>query len=142
MSTTNETIRAKFAARLNTNLAGIDIEWENIFFDRSGKTEWVRVRLMPGETFNASMGRSKKTKSPGFFMLTIFVKRGTGTKRCGELADSISDIFRNWREVDGSFELDYGVPSQMGTDNDDENLYWRDIKVPFVAEDIVADVTS
>ena len=134
-------IESEVDTRVGTAIPGIAIEWENVEFDREGKSEWLRVNILDGETINASLGRTKKVFSPGLLVIGIFVKKGTGTKRMREIADLIGDEFRNLRLSSGTVYIDFYQPTLDNTDAGDSNFHLRNLTLPFRGEDVKTDAS-
>lgn len=64
----------------------------------------VRLTILPGDSFNASMGDpgSNLVRYSGVVMFQIFTPGGAGSKAAYDIADLIRPIFTNWRSGDGS----------------------------------------
>ncbi len=138
----NETIRLAIETQFNTDISGtLPIEFENVAFDREGRSEWVRLTFLDGDAFNATMGNSKKIKAPGTLIATVFQLRNAGTKRAREVADIIADNFRNLRITSGTVKIEFGVPTLANGDRGDPVYWMENVALPFLAEDTKTDAT-
>lgn len=80
-------------AALDNHLDSLDdtpIAWQNILFEPTGST-YLRPRLIPASTIQASMGNDGKDVTDGIYQVDVFVKQGTGRS---SLLDSIADHFK------------------------------------------------
>jgi hypothetical protein len=133
-------IRELIETRWQTELSSLTTEYENVAFDRKGNTEWVKLTILDGDAFSATLGSTKKVKHPGILVASIFTPRGAGSKDSRVIADSISDAFRNTRVINAGLEIDFGTPTPSNGDPGDPNYYMKNVNVPFVAQQSKADV--
>ena len=137
----NEEIREAIFTKVGTVLSGTSVEYENQPFNREGLSEWVRVSILDGTGFNATMGRTKKIKQPGILVCEIFAVRGTGTKATRQTADTIADGFRNVQLSEGSTTVDFINPTMANGDDGDPNYYRQIVNCEFLAQDTKSDAT-
>lgn len=135
-------IREQIETKWQTDLSGITTEYENTPFDRKGISDWVRLTLLDGAAFTATIGSStKKIKQPGVLVASCFVLRGAGTKTIKDRMDTIADVFRNLRLTSGGLEIDFQTPTPANGDPGDPNLYMENLNIPFIAQMSKTDAT-
>ncbi len=102
-----------FTADANAIRTHFDAEWlglrpeapvayDNIAFDPAvdavdafgNPVPWVRLTLIPGDGFQASLGTPKVWRSTGVVSVQIFVPVGQGDGTARELADDAAGVFR------------------------------------------------
>ena len=73
-----------------------DIAWENVTFNPTAKSAWIRPKLIMSERKSASIGVNSANRFDGLFLVDCFVKQNTGgTAALDDLADDILDQFTN-----------------------------------------------
>jgi len=72
------------------------IAYDNVNFDdnNSSITEYVEIRFVPYDTYNATMG-DILTRIEGALIIAVFTRYGTGTGRAYELADLVDTNMTN-----------------------------------------------
>lgn len=91
MSTFSE-IRAALESEI-ANVPGIpsaaNRAWENVRFEPTPGTPWVRMTLLPGSTRPAYLGADPKNRIDGLFQVDIFHPVGSGPASADTLADAV-----------------------------------------------------
>lgn len=88
--------RAAIEARLQSNLSGTPIEFENVRFTKPNGSPYVALFIRGGTGNQASIGASRNVhRWPGIIQVDIFVPEDSGTKAAREIADTVSGIFLN-----------------------------------------------
>lgn len=94
--TTYNDIRAALEAEI-ANVSGVPAAaqrcWENVRFEPTVGTAWVRMTLLPGETRPATMGANPQIRYNGLFQVDIFRPEGEGPGTAEALADAVRDRF-------------------------------------------------
>lgn len=95
MSATTE-IRRALEAQI-ANVSGIpsagNRAWENVRFEPTPGTAWVRMRLITQESRPAVRGANPSLLYQGLFLVDVFVPEGNGPNAADVLADAIRDEF-------------------------------------------------
>lgn len=68
--------------------------FENVHVD-DNHDEWVRLTIVNGDAFQASMGDNPAFRFPGVLYLQIRTKKNLGSGRAVELADLADGLFKN-----------------------------------------------
>ena len=105
---TAQSIRSRFTDEWTLVRPGIAIAYDNAAFDperdaRDGNRNpapWVRLTIIPGEGFQASLGTPRVWRSTGVAVVQIFTPLARGDGAAHGLADDTAAIFRGTR-VDG-----------------------------------------
>lgn len=88
--------RAAIEGRFNTQWGSTtEIAWDNVPFTPPA-TAWVRLSILPGESFNAALGATA-VRHPGVIVVQIFTPEDTGTAQARTLAQSAANVFNNAR---------------------------------------------
>lgn len=67
--------------------------WENVVFNPTTGTPWVRMTLLPGESRPAVRGANPVLEYVGLFQIDVFQPQGKGPNPADVLADAIRDQF-------------------------------------------------
>lgn len=110
------------------------IAWDNVEFDPTGETEWVRVALLPGDAFPAAIGPSAPERNAGVVVVQVFTERGTGAGRADELAEEVKKVFRGAPLAGVRFR----VATEVAADRGEGRWYQRNVQVPFQADVVPA----
>ncbi len=105
------TIRSRFATQWPALRPGVPIAFENTAFDPAvdavdgmgNPMPWVRLTVIPGEGFQASLGTPKVWRLTGVVSLQVFVPAGDGDGTANELADDAASIFRGVEDTGVTF---------------------------------------
>ena len=103
------------------------IAWDNIDFNPSDDTEWVRIAIVPGEEQFVSMGKMRKV---GVIIIQIFVPEFKGSKRSNELIDLTTKTWRN-KEFSGIRCREITV-NRLGQSN---GWFQTNVSIPFWKEE-------
>lgn len=89
-------IRAALESEI-ANVAGIpsaaNRAWENVPFEPTTGTAWVRMTFVPQQSRPAVRGASPQLLYTGEFLVDVFVPEGNGTKAANDLAGAICKQF-------------------------------------------------
>lgn len=88
--TTFSDIRTALESTLNAE--GIPTAWENLEFEPSVGTAFVRPTLLPGEARQAGLGAGGKDEHRGLFQIDVFAEAGVGPVTT--LPDQIANAFK------------------------------------------------
>ena len=96
------TIRGRFAAEWTTLRPGTPVAYDNTPFDPAldavdglgNPIPWVRLTVIPGDGFQASLGTPRVWRSTGVVSVQVFVPVGEGDGAANELADDAASVFR------------------------------------------------
>lgn len=77
----------------NAGIAAANFAWENTKFDPSGKTSWIRSKMVPAEARPAAVGTGNAVRWRGLFLCDCFVKRNGGPAAADQLADAVLAAF-------------------------------------------------
>jgi len=81
--------------------AGVGVAYPNVKFDTNNIDEWVRLNIVRGVAYQASMGGDTNVyRHPGNVIVQVFVEPNSGAKRALELADTACAIWRG-QQFDG-----------------------------------------
>lgn len=69
------------------------IVFENAKFT-GAEDEWVRLSILNGDAYQASMGDNPAFRHPGVVVVQIFTRPDSGSGRALELADLVDQLFR------------------------------------------------
>jgi hypothetical protein len=89
MTTIFNDIRAALDTTLNG--LGLPIAWENVLFEPSFDTEFVRPTLLPGESSAAGLGASAQDRQVGIYQVDVFLLAGKSP--VSTAPDTIGDAF-------------------------------------------------
>ena len=67
--------------------------WENVRFEPTTGTPWVRMTLLPGESRPAIRGANPILEYIGLFQVDVFQPEGSGPNAADVLADNIRNSF-------------------------------------------------
>jgi hypothetical protein len=105
------------------------VAYQNVEFTppTNPRESWVRVSVLNGASFQASLGNNPLYRHPGVIDISIFTPTGEGGKRAAQLVDQATAVFRgaqfsgilcrapDVREVgpsDGWFQTSVSIPYQ------------------------------
>lgn len=108
------------------------IAWPNVRFDPDEHVEFVRVTILNGDAFQASMGNDVNDyRHLGIVVVQIFVEPNSGAKRARSLVDSVCSIFRS-KYID---DLRFRTPD-VNTIGIREGRYQVNVNCPFYRDEI------
>lgn len=84
-------------SRFESSWAGLTpVEYPNVSFTPPNQTAWVRLSLLPGAEYQASMALTggRIFRSAGVVDVSIFVPIGTAIEDAAALADAAAAVFR------------------------------------------------
>jgi hypothetical protein len=95
-------IRACFAGLWSLLRPTVPVAFDNSAFDPARDAQdasgdpapWVRLTIVPGEGFQASLGTPRIWRSTGIVMVQVFAPLGQGDGPANELADDAAAVFR------------------------------------------------
>lgn len=92
-----EAERASIEAKFATGWANrTPVAFDNNRFVPPASGAWVRLTIIPGDSFNASLGINH-VRNVGIISLQIFVPEDSGTRQARQLADQAAVILENQR---------------------------------------------
>lgn len=108
---TAEAIRTRFADEWPLVRPSVSVAYDNTAFNpeldaRDGNNNpapWVRLTIVPGEGFLASLGTPRVWRATGVVVLQVFVPLARGDGLAYALADDVADIFRGVRVAGAVF---------------------------------------
>jgi len=79
------------------NISGIPAAaqraWDNVRFEPTVGTTWVKMTLIPLNDRPATRGDTPQYRTDGFFQISIFTPEGQGAGEAEALAETISDSY-------------------------------------------------
>jgi len=86
--------RKDIESYLKTNFTTTAIKFDNADFDQRNIVEFIDVFIRPGQKIATTVGGSQITyEARGQLVISIFVKKGTGTDRVRKIADDLQTLF-------------------------------------------------
>jgi hypothetical protein len=92
---TFQDIRSAIETRFSTNYTDTAISWDNVAYDPSPETSFVRLIINEVDSFQVSMSTTPCHRFTGIIHVLIMVPVGTGTDTARGYADTVANIFRN-----------------------------------------------
>jgi hypothetical protein len=93
MASIYDNIRAALEVKLS-NVSGLpEVAWENLTYEPTTGTSFVKPRLIPTIREPAVRGLNPQIYYQGLFRVDCFVPEGLGPRAADELADKIIDAF-------------------------------------------------
>jgi len=92
---TFQDIRSAIETRFSANYNSTAISWDNVAYDPSPETPFVRLIINEVDSFQISMSTTPCHRFTGIIHVLIMVPVGTGTNVARGYADTIAGIFRN-----------------------------------------------
>ena len=127
-------IRGAFDTQIaDTYPSGLDVQYDNDgAFVQPEDSAWVRFAVLPGESFQMTLGTQKRYRTPGLAVASIFVPVGVGDKAAYVIADYIADRFRTITLNGVTFK----TPSvaSLGRSGD---VWQVNVRCPFTVDTIV-----
>jgi len=119
----------KVQQRFNTQWGGkTAVDWENVHFDPQQHDEFVRFRVLQGESALAGLGGTTKMhRHPGVIVVSVFGQRDEGTKPTLDRADDVVAIFRDV----SADEILYRSPSVQKVGAVEGGWYQVNVNIPF-----------
>lgn len=121
-------LRTRIESYISNNWSDTDVEFENVPFDVSKHNEYISVYLREGQSEQFSLGTTGSYTTPGAIIISVFVKKDTGTARCRQIADAVSDMFRGLKLGSIVFYVPQGSPINSNT-----VFFQFNVTVPFYA---------
>jgi hypothetical protein len=95
-------IRSRFATEWPPLRPTVPVAYDNAAFDPAADARdadgdpapWVRLTIIPGDGFQASLGTPRVWRSTGLVTVQVFVPLGQGDGLARELADDVAGLFR------------------------------------------------
>jgi len=123
--------QTEIEAYMTANWSYTTIARQNVAFDYTNLSEWIRVSVLDGNTRQSSMSSPRSFRYFGIVVIEIFVAMDVGTGRALELADLASGLFR---AIDiGSSVYETPVVTRRGSANG--QWYQIDVDCPFYREE-------
>lgn len=125
-------VRKAIESRLEAEWADeTTIEWVNVPFVEPDSGEWIRISILLGHGWRASL--DKLERIAGLVSVMILNKDNTDSRRSLFLADKVGQIFREKLLTEGSTSIRFRR-TRMGTSYDDNDKFFRSITISFMAE--------
>ena len=95
-------IRERFAVQWFPLRPTVPVAYDNTAFDPAvdardpdgNPAPWLRLTVLPGDGFQASLGIPKVWRSTGIAVVQVFTPTGQGDGLANELADDAASVFR------------------------------------------------
>lgn len=120
-------------ANIRTDLEGAFASWNHTtvvpanYQGEVTATEFIRVNIIPGTTFNQPNGSSGES---GMVRIDIFTEAGYGTTRAFAICDLLDSVIANQTFSNGTFTFS-STASPQGLDADDYGYYRVNYSVPY-----------
>lgn len=128
---TADTIRARFNTEFPLVRASVPIAWDNVAYEPTPQTPWVRLTIVEGEGELAGLaGKGANLyRHRGVVIIQIFVPIGDGDGLARAIADDIATIFRG-QLVAG---VHFRAPSARRVGPDE--AWWQlNVRIPYRAD--------
>jgi len=99
MASIYDDIRAALEVKLNSVSGLPEVAWENLTYEPTTGTSFVKPRLIPTIREPAVRGLNPQIYYQGLFRVDCFVAEGLGPASADELADKIIDAFEATTDV-------------------------------------------
>ena len=95
-------IRERFATQWFALRPSVPVAYDNTAFDPAidarhpdgDPAPWLRLAVLPGDGFQASLGIPRVWRSTGVAVVQVFTSAGQGDGLANELADDAASVFR------------------------------------------------
>lgn len=133
--TVSNTIRSRFNTEWGTSNPTVTVAWGNVEFDPPNAA-WVRFSIVPGESFQASLGSTPYWRHAGAIIVQCFDLVNKGEKDALNMADDAASIFRGWQS--GSILCKSPFITTVGPDG---KYFQINMTVPFQFDERLAAAT-
>jgi hypothetical protein len=99
MASIYDDIRAALEVKLNSVSGLPEVAWENLTYEPTTGTSFVKPRLIPTVREPAVRGLNPQIYYQGIFRVDCFVPEGLGPAAADDLADKIIDAFEATTDV-------------------------------------------
>jgi hypothetical protein len=123
-------IRQRFDANV-AQVEDVPVEYPNTPFSPPKDETWMRMRILWGDSFQATLGEAKRFRTPGVLEVQIFepVQKGDGCSL--DLSDKIKSLFRS-TTVNG---ITWRTPSLASVGRDEQ--WWQtNVSCPFYFDEV------
>lgn len=103
-------IESRFKTWWDANGGGVPVQWDGAPFSQPSSKTWVRLVILNGEGFQASIGSSRLEKQPGVAVVSVVVPVNAGTSAALALADKAADALRYEVMTDGVVTVQMEAP--------------------------------
>jgi len=132
--TLHNTIRGYFDGTVIPLISGgLPTQYDNDdTFAKPENARWCRFTILPGESFQVTVGKNQRYRTPGVASAQVFTPAGAGDAEALGVADTIKDAFRSLRLGSGiRFRTPSVVP--VGRVGDE----WQvNVDMPFQADSL------
>lgn len=125
-----EVIRQRFASLIETG-EGIPTQYDNLPFDPPQNDEWIRWTNLSGRSFQASLGKSRRWRTPGVAVAQVFVPIETGDDRAMQITDLIEGAFRGVSVNGVTFE-----ETSVSNEGRSDNWYQWNVECSYYFDDV------
>lgn len=77
----------------NVSSLPADVDPENVHFDPTTGTEWVRIRLQPTQRRPTTIGPNPNKRAQGIFLVDVFRPQNEGPESAEQIADDVLQQF-------------------------------------------------
>lgn len=126
-------IESQFKTYWDANGGGVPVEWDNVRFNQPANGTWVRLQLLPGAGFQASIGTRRLEKQPGVAVVAVFTPKDGGTKASYDLCDLAGKALRYQQLTDGTVVVQMEAPS-IERGNPRDAFLHMNVNVPYEAQ--------
>lgn len=119
---------------LASSASAVPVRWPNVPWKQTA-TEWISLRIIPGDGRQASLGSGKLERQLGIVIVQVFTPKNSGTRRAGVLSDIVGSIFRYRTVTDTGVSVIFRAP-ELGDVAERMDQYQQNVKIPFQAEKI------
>jgi len=93
MASIHSDIRAALETHISNTANLPDISYENVAFDPTTGTSFIRVQYLPTLTQPAVRGINPQLRYQGVFMVTVFTPEGNGPSTADDYANKVINAF-------------------------------------------------
>lgn len=132
LAATANVIRSRFATEFGTVRPTVPIHYDNVPGDPPSETPWVRLTIAEGDSFQVSLGSTRRFRDTGVAIVQVFTALGSGDGEAREIADDVQAIFKGITVSGVIFRKPRAA--RIGPDG---SFYQMNVTIPFQADEVV-----
>jgi hypothetical protein len=112
----------------------VAVAWPNKPFSPSQGEAWLRMTVLPAETFAAAVGSAAANRHSGLLQIDVFWPPGEGLKAPLELADEIAAHFKRGSSISGAVTVSVNRPPSVLPAAREDSWFIVPVRVPYTAD--------